>query len=112
MKPPKLTYDSKRTCRSISVTHRRARSEKSFSMKSNKNKKFKRPSSVNKTMRSRSRHASIKSHKSKKRSRTRDEIGKDGMSAALRKAITGPRRNREKSEIKRLRSKRRSESIK
>ena len=53
-----------------------------------------------------------KSHKSKKRSRTRDEIGKDGMSAALRKAITGPRRNREKSEIKRLRSKRRSESIK
>ena len=34
------------------------------------------------------------------------------MSAALRKAITGPRRNREKSEMKRLRSQRRSESIK
>ena len=102
MRAPKLIFDNKRTCRSISVTHRRARSEKSISMRSNKNKKAVRPSSVNRTLRSRSRYISNKSNKSNRRSRTRDAIGEDGMSEALRRAIRGPRRNRDKSKKKRL----------
>ena len=102
MRAPKLIYDNKRTCRSISVTHRRAKSEKSISMRSNKNKKHVRPSSVNRTIRSRSRHISNKSNKSNRRSRTRDVIGEDGMSEALRRAIRGPEKNRDKSRKKRL----------
>ena len=86
----------KRPSRSTTVTHRRATSARSLSAWSQKSKTKKRAKSVNRSTRSRSRAKSYKSNNKSTRSYGRvrsksrkDEIGEDGMSAALRKAIRG-----------------------
>ena len=111
---PGMLLHRKRPSRSISVTHGRAKSDRSLSIRSQRGYAKPRPRSVNRS-RSRAKSKSNKSNKSRSRVRSKsrkDLIGEDGISNALRRAMQGPSAHREYSLKRKERIQRRSESAK